>query len=88
MVTDGQDMVRGKPWDCTYHANLMLDRSGREAVMTSDEENNAYDLEAWERAYPQNCSNIVADTEVCEREIGECPEARKLGFVNLKGEKV
>ena len=92
MLTDGTNILNGKPWDCTYHANLMYDTSRSEAVMVLDEEKNPYTLEQWERKYPQNCSNIVADPEMSgveERifEIGEDSPARALGFEDITGGK-
>ncbi len=92
LVTDGQNTVNGKPWDCTYHSNVMFDVSGRETVLYCDEEKNCYSLEAWQKAYPQNCGNIVADPEllnIAERdfEISQGAPSRMLGFEDI-GDKI
>ena len=88
MVSDGQTVLRGKPRDCTYHANVMYDRSGRDTVIFSDEEENSYTLDSWEKAYPHNCGNSVADpgiSSVEEKDLTllESSPAMELGFENI-----
>lgn len=91
MVTDGHNVVNGKPCDCVYKDNLMFDISGRDTVIYCDEDKKSYSLEAWEKAYPQNCGNIVADPEIAdiaERNFGisKTSVARDIGFDDIAEE--
>ena len=63
MVTDGSNVIKGDPSHAIYHSNLMFDISSQDTVIIRDESGNVYDLDAWQRAYEQNCENIVADPE-------------------------
>ena len=85
MVTDGHNVLNGKPSDAVYHSNLMFDISGGDTVIIRDENGNGYDLDAWQRTYEQNRDNIVADPEfvnVSEKnfDIKESSCAKNLGF--------
>lgn len=88
MVTDGHNLLNGKPCDCVYRSNVMYDISGRDTVVIVDEDKKSYSLEAWEKAYPQNCGNIVADPEIAdiaERNFGisKTSVARDIGFEDI-----
>ena len=87
LVTDGKNILNGKPWDAAYHANIMYDIS-REAVMVIDEEQNCYGLDDWQKSYPQNCENTVRDPEIVNISeknfvIKESSYVKALGFEDI-----
>ena len=89
LITDGHNIVNGKPEECVYHGNVMFDLSGRETVLRYDEDKNGYDLDAWQASHPHNSGNVVADPKIVgisERnfEISQQSVAHQLGFETLK----
>lgn len=88
MVTSGQDIVRGRPWDCTYHENIMFDIGSENTVVYRDEEGKRFAVESWQEAFPQNYGNVVSDPEILNIDakdfrIAESSCAKDLGFENI-----
>ena len=83
-----QDIVRGRPWDCTYHENIMFDIKAEKTVVYRDDKENCYGLKPWQEAFPQNYGNVVSDPEILNFDakdfrIAESSCAKELGFENI-----
>ncbi|MBE6646859.1 MAG: right-handed parallel beta-helix repeat-containing protein [Ruminococcaceae bacterium] len=71
MVTRGQDIVHGRPWDCTYHDNIMFDIGSENTVVYRDEEGKCFDVESWQESFPQNCGNVIKDPGIMDVSNGD-----------------
>lgn len=89
MVTRGQDIVHGRPWDCTYHDNIMFDISSENTVVYRDEEGKCFDVESWQESFVQNCGNVIRDPGIMDVSNGDfrlsdSSVAKEFGFEDIK----